>query len=111
MAEIAMPVEIEWAPEERASFQRLTLLWGGTLLVLFPILGLLGLFMRLSHANFFPNLDPTWFYAALTLHGVGMVGLWFITGFSGGSRLAGISSTRSLTVQVGRGRIGRRILT
>ena len=83
MAEIAMPVEIEWAPEERASFQRLTLLWGGTLLVLFPVLGLLGLFMRFSHANFFPNLDPIWFYAALTLHGVGMVGLWFITGFSG----------------------------
>ena len=83
MAEIALPAEVEWAPAERAAFQRLTLAWGGALFVLFPVLGLLGLFMRLSHANFFPDLDPIWFYAALTLHGVGMVGLWFITGFSG----------------------------
>lgn len=83
MAEVTIPAEIEWAPEERASFQRLTLTWGGTLIILFPILGLLGLFMLLIHANFFPTLDPIWFYAVLTLHGVGMVGLWFITGFSG----------------------------
>ncbi len=83
MAEIALPAEIGWTPAERTSFQRLTLAWGGTLLVLFPVLGLLGFFMRLYQANFFPNLDPTWFYTVLTLHGVGMVGLWFITGFSG----------------------------
>ena len=96
MAEIAMPVEIEWAPEERASFQRLTLLWGGTLLVLFPVLGLLGLFMRFSHANFFPNLDPIWFYAALTLHGVGMVGLWFITAFRASCIFFRVTSDQTL---------------
>jgi len=66
---------------------RLTLIWVLTALVLFPIRALLGAVMRLSQANLLPELAPEWFYAVMTLHGLGMVGLWFVAGMAAVSLL------------------------
>src|SRR6058998_1981211 len=62
---------------------RLTLIWVLTALVLFPILAVLGLLMRVLQAGFLPSTPPEWFYAVMTLHGLGMVGLWFVAGMAG----------------------------
>lgn len=62
---------------------RLTLTWGLVALALFPILAALGLFMRAAQADLLPDLPPEWFYAVMTLHGLGMVGLWFVAGMAG----------------------------
>jgi cytochrome c oxidase subunit 1 len=56
-------------------------------LVLFPILALLGFLMRVLQAGFFAATPPEWFYAVMTLHGLGMVGLWFVAGMAGISLL------------------------
>jgi cytochrome c oxidase subunit 1 len=69
------------APKARG-LARLTLVWTLVALVLFPILALLGLVMRLSQSNLLPDLAPEWFYAVMTLHGLGMVGLWFVAGMA-----------------------------
>ena len=61
---------------------RLTLLWVVVGLVLFPILALLGLVLRTLQAGYFPEFPPEWFYAVLTMHGLGMVGVWFVAGFA-----------------------------
>ncbi len=79
MTEIAIKAEIV---EAQARFKKLTLIWTGLTFILFPILGLLGFLMRLVQGNIFSAFPPEWFYAILTLHGVGMVGLWFIEGMS-----------------------------
>ena len=62
---------------------RVTLTWVLTALVLFPILAVLGLLMRVLQAGFFAATPPEWFYAVMTLHGLGMVGLWFVAGMAG----------------------------
>jgi cytochrome c oxidase subunit I len=62
---------------------RVTLTWVLTALVLFPILAVLGLLMRVLQAGFFAAVPPEWFYAVMTLHGLGMVGLWFVAGMAG----------------------------
>jgi cytochrome c oxidase subunit I len=62
---------------------RLTLTWVLTALVLFPILAVLGFLMRILQAGFFSAVPPEWFYAVMTLHGLGMVGLWFVAGMAG----------------------------
>jgi cytochrome c oxidase subunit I len=62
---------------------RLTLTWVLTALVLFPILAVLGFLMRVLQAGFLPAVPPEWFYAVMTLHGLGMVGLWFVAGMAG----------------------------
>jgi cytochrome c oxidase subunit 1 len=62
---------------------RLTLTWVLVALVLFPILAVLGFLMRVLQAGFFAALPPEWFYAVMTLHGLGMVGLWFVAGMAG----------------------------
>ena len=36
--------------------------------------------MRTLQAGYFPAVPPEWFYAVMTLHGLGMVGLWFVAG-------------------------------
>src|SRR5262245_38271412 len=61
---------------------RLTLTWVLTALVLFPILAVLGFLMRAVQAGFMASLPPEWFYAVMTLHGLGMVGLWFVAGMA-----------------------------
>ena len=61
---------------------RVTLYWVAVGLVLFPVLALLGLVMRTLQAGFFPATPPEWFYAVMTLHGLGMVGVWFVAGLA-----------------------------
>ncbi|MEO8092954.1 MAG: cbb3-type cytochrome c oxidase subunit I [bacterium] len=61
-------------------------LFAGTGLVLFAVMGLLGLTMRLTQADAI-GVSPEWFYRLMTLHGAGMLvgamlammgGLWFV---------------------------------
>src|SRR5438874_287324 len=61
---------------------RVTLTWVLVALVLFPVLAILGLLMRTVQAGLLPTLPPEWFYAVMTLHGLGMVGLWFVAGMA-----------------------------
>jgi len=70
-----------------AQLTRQTLVWVLTALVLFPVLATLGLLMRLMQSGFFQAVPPEWFYAVLTLHGLGMVGVWFVAGMAGVSFL------------------------
>src|SRR5262249_19227818 len=62
---------------------RLTFTWVLTALVLFPVLAVLGFLMRVLQAGFLASVPPEWFYAVMTLHGLGMVGLWFVAGMAG----------------------------
>ena len=52
--------------------KRLTLTWVLVALVLFPVLAVLGFVMRVVQAGYFPALPPEWFYAVMTLHGLGI---------------------------------------
>lgn len=54
-----------------------TLHWMGITFLLFPILALLGIYLRTVQAG---GLTGTlsWFYPMMTLHGVGMVGVWYV---------------------------------
>jgi cytochrome c oxidase subunit I len=61
---------------------RVTLVWVLTALVLFPVLTILGLLMRTEQSGYFQSLPPEYFYAIMTLHGLGMVGLWFVAGMA-----------------------------
>jgi len=54
-----------------------TLYWIAVTAVLFPVLILLGIYMRTVQAGGLAGLDA-WFYPMMTLHGVGMVGVWFV---------------------------------
>ncbi len=45
--------------------------------VLFPILILLGIYLRTVQAGGLTGLQ-SWFYPLMTLHGVGMVGVWYV---------------------------------
>ncbi len=62
---------------------KVTLTWVLTALVLFPVLAVLGFLMRALQAGFMASMPPEWFYAVMTLHGLGMVGLWFVAGMAG----------------------------
>lgn len=76
-------VETRHASAYTAQLTRQTLVWVLTALVLFPILALLGMLLRTLQGGYFPTLPPEWFYAVMTLHGLGMVGLWFVAGMAG----------------------------
>src|SRR5215510_16392197 len=80
---------------------RITLIWVLTALVLFPVLAILGLFMRGMQAGFMASVAPEWFYAVMTLHGLGMVGLWFVAG------MAGLSVLLARYIRPTLGEIGR----
>lgn len=54
-----------------------TLWWIAVTLILFPILVLLGLLMRGIQADALPAAQGL-FYPAMTLHGLGNVGVWFV---------------------------------
>lgn len=69
------------------SFRRLTLVWMWTMMLLLPILAALGYFMRMFQSKIFPTMQPEWFYATLTLHGLGMVGTWYVGGMAAVSYL------------------------
>jgi cytochrome c oxidase subunit 1 len=61
---------------------RVTLVWVLTALVLFPVLAILGLLLRTAQGGYFQAVPPEYFYAIMTLHGLGMVGLWFVAGMA-----------------------------
>lgn len=54
-----------------------TLYWIAITFVLFPILIALGIYMRTVQAGGLPGLE-NWFYQSMTLHGLGMAGLWYV---------------------------------
>jgi len=58
-----------------------TLTWIAITLVLFPILLLVGLFLRLVQGNTL-GAAREWFYPMMTLHGVGMVGVAYVGGMA-----------------------------
>ena len=70
------------AADAQQALRRQTLVWLITAMALFPILLLLGALMRLSQANLM-YVSPELFYASMTLHGLGMVGTWYILGMAG----------------------------
>lgn len=53
------------------------LTWIGLTFILFPVLVLVGMYMRAVQANGLTSLQG-WFYPMMTLHGVGMAGLWWV---------------------------------
>nr|BCX00198.1 MAG: oxidase [Bacteroidota bacterium] len=74
-------LRLENPTEAQRAYRRWTLLWLTTAFVLFAVVGLLGLLMRLNQARWL-SLPPELFYAILTLHGLGMVGTWFVAGMA-----------------------------
>lgn len=67
--------------------RKVTLTWILVMALLFPILILAGLVLRAAQSNLLPSLPPDHFYALMTLHGLGMVGLWFVAATAGVSYL------------------------
>lgn len=63
-----------------------TLNWIGITFFLFPVLLLLGMFMRAIQANTLSSAQG-WFYPMMTLHGVGMAGLWWVAALACASRV------------------------
>jgi cytochrome c oxidase subunit I len=82
MATVASTVAAPGADVYRAKLVRVTLVWVLTALVLFPVLAILGLLMRTEQGGFLQSMSPEFFYAIMTLHGLGMVGLWFVAGMA-----------------------------
>ncbi|MCC6766621.1 MAG: cbb3-type cytochrome c oxidase subunit I [Deltaproteobacteria bacterium] len=66
--------------------KRNTLTWIALTLVLFPVLAVLGAFMRAVQADTLASTQA-WFYPTMTLHGVGMVGLWWVAALACASRV------------------------
>lgn len=62
-----------------------TLGWMALVFILFPVLLLVGMFLRTVQAN---ALAPAqaWFYPMMTLHGVGMAGIWWVGALACASR-------------------------
>jgi cytochrome c oxidase subunit 1 len=84
---LALETNVLPGESEVRRLRHVTLVWMGTMILLFPLLIALGYFMRMFQADMFPTTRPEWFYAVLTLHGVGMVGNWFIGGMAAVSYL------------------------
>ena len=61
--------------------KRNTLTWIAVTIVLFPILVLVGVFLRLVQGNTLGGARE-WFYPMMTLHGVGMVGVGYVGGMA-----------------------------
>lgn len=74
---------VEMSAAEARSANRLTLLWVIVMLALAPVLVLLGMTLRGAQGNLLPILPAERFYSILTLHGLGMVGLWFVAAMAG----------------------------
>ncbi len=74
-------------PKTFQKLQEVTLFWMVIASLLFLTFSLDGYFLRMYQSKFFPTMRPEWFYAVLTLHGVGMVGLWFVAGMAAVSYL------------------------
>ncbi len=59
--------------------KRMVMVWAITLLVIFLVLILLGMLMRMNQAGAV-SVPPDYFYAMMTLHGLGMAGTLFMGG-------------------------------
>lgn len=66
----------------RQGVVRATAVWFITLFILFLVLAMLGIVMRSSQAEVI-SYSPGLFYAIMTLHGLGMVGVMFCAGLIG----------------------------
>ncbi|HEU4939758.1 MAG TPA: cbb3-type cytochrome c oxidase subunit I [Vicinamibacterales bacterium] len=82
MATVASTITDPGADVHRTRLIRVTLVWVLTALVLFPVLAILGLLMRAQQSGYLQSTPPEVFYAIMTLHGLGMVGLWFVAGMA-----------------------------
>lgn len=71
------------SPAAAGPLRKLTVIWILTMLLLFPVLVVLGGWMRTAQGQLVEGVPPGTFYSVLTLHGVGMVGLWFVAAMSG----------------------------
>jgi cytochrome c oxidase subunit I len=85
-ADVAHPRGVEVASGIAPSERRVGWLFAGTGLLLFAVLGLVGLTMRLTQAGTL-DVSQRWFYRLLTVHGAGMLvgallammgALWFV---------------------------------
>ncbi len=77
----------EEAPAQPSPFaHKTTLGWMAILFVLFPVLVLVGMFMRAIQANTLVSAQ-SWFYPMMTLHGVGMAGLWWVAAMACATRV------------------------
>jgi len=65
---------------------RNSLYWMLIAFIVFPVLVLLGLLMRAVQADTVPQLQSL-FYPSMTLHGLGMAGLWFVAAMAAASRV------------------------
>ncbi|MCO6497851.1 MAG: cbb3-type cytochrome c oxidase subunit I [Chitinophagaceae bacterium] len=84
---------------EKKKERKLVLTWAVTFLIVFPLLIILGLFMRLNQGRVV-ELDYTQFYAFMTMHGLGMAGVLFSIAFAG---LWYLISTRITKLNLGVG--------
>jgi cytochrome c oxidase subunit 1 len=76
-------------PTSARAWRRITLHWTVVVAVLFLLMLLAGLTMRAYQGEYQMGFGPDWFYALLTLHGLGMVGTWYVGAMAGVSyRLA-----------------------
>ena len=56
----------------RPAERRIGLLFAGTGLAVFAVMGIFGLLMRLTQATVL-DISPAWFYRLMTVHGAGML--------------------------------------
>lgn len=66
---------------ENKSMTKITLIWVMVSTLVFIVLVSLGVFMRSVQSNMFEQAR-TYFYPAMTLHGIGMAGLWYVASMS-----------------------------
>ncbi|GAB1429903.1 cytochrome c oxidase subunit I [Ignavibacteria bacterium] len=84
---------IQLSFEEQKGQRKFVVAWSITFLVLFPVLIALGLLMRLNQGEIIA-MQPTTFYAIMTLHGLGMAGVLFSMSFAGLWYLIGTRYTK-----------------
>lgn len=68
-------------PTQVAPQRKLAVLWSITFLILFPAMIGLGLLMRLTQGELI-KVSPGYFYAMMTLHGLGMAGILYSIAFA-----------------------------
>jgi cytochrome c oxidase subunit I len=85
-AAVLHPRALESIAAPRVAERRIGLLFIGTGIAVFAVMGLFGLVMRLTQATVL-DVSPTWFYRLMTVHGAGMLtgallammgALWFV---------------------------------
>ncbi len=66
---------------ETTRFNKITSLWIITVLVLFVVAITLGIIMRLNQSELI-TVSPITFYTDMTVHGLTMIGIWFVAGMA-----------------------------